>query len=230
MDLITYFKSEFSPSGKHIRELMSFFAGEKEQHMLENIPDKLIGNSIGLQVSMWSDENGFFVQSSDENQKPAFGKTAFLAALEFQLRHVDMTTLMWGNPWIDEDRWRTRICNTDVNSQDGVDYLLTLLAELKLHQHLWVAHRKSDDYSQLKLADQWVVDSVGLLMKLFKYEVVLMLSRSTLFPGLAECADKLTELESRVATERFSAWHRFSKELTPDYKVKVRQVIEQFQR
>lgn len=225
MDLITYFKAEFSPSGKNIREVMSFFAGAKEQCMLQNIPERVVKNSIGLNVLMWSDQSGFFVQHSGSNKAPVFGKTAVLAALEFQLQHHELTSVMWGNPWIDADRWRSRVSKTDVETQSGLEYLLTLLAELKLHQHLWAAHRKSDDYIRLHDEDKLIVDSVGPLMKLFKYEVVLMLSKSNAFSGLSACGETLSQLEKRVASERFSSWHRFSEQLTPTYKQRVHQTL-----
>lgn len=233
MDLKTYFKSEFSVCGPLIRELMSFFAGEKEQALLASSLSNAQCPVCGGPAVISIDDTCVSASCSFDHSHLALrskSQSKLLATLEWGIQRRIVFSKTWKNPWVDPERWSSRLKRTNLSASDGVSYYISLIAELKVHQHLWAAHKRTPEYKQLSDADRICVESVGFLTKMLKQEIVEQLNRSPLFTSLQEYSDVMLEHESAVATARFSSWHKFSQELTDEYRKEVWSVLNELKR
>lgn len=221
MNLTSYLKAEFSMTGPLLRELMSFFSGEKEQIAFRGIHRHLFCPVCRAKASPRTDGELFYVACDADpahTKRLSGNSSAELAALDWLLQKEIVTPIRWGNPWIDPDRWKSRLAKTDVRTMDGRLYFFQLIAEIKMHHHLWVAHKRSSDYTKLSREEQLLVESIGLLSKLFKQEVMAVLQQCSGFGSLSACQAVLEGIEADIAKKRLSVWKQYINGLSDDFK------------
>jgi hypothetical protein len=219
-----YLQEEFEVYPHQFRQMAAYAPSEAVRTSLLQGGDKPTCTCAAPDVNVNHDEEGrFWVSCGNCMAKGPVQKSAGLAIWGWKgCRHQQAT---WETPLMKAaELTRQRQQWSGLTVQKQRQALLTWLAEIKLHQLLWSAHKRCDN-AWMTVDDLALVEAIGLVNKLMRKNAVHELSLLGVCLSEEAVQLELARLETSSRKKRKGYFPHFAPKLTPAFRARAASVF-----
>lgn len=218
MSISIYLKSLFAVTPNALRDVLSYIPSWDPSSFVEGMKKNSACPCCehGTRSQVRDEKGGFRITCTCGAVLKDSQPSALLAWCAWVEQKQYPLTLHWGNPWIDEDYWKTRLRKCQENRD--MNPLMKILAGLRLHQKLWSAQKNMPIFKSLSTVDSDILMSIGFFNRIFRKEVILGIK--SFFPefDFVRAEKHLDNLYIKAVQERLSVWSKIQSDVPVDLR------------